>query len=319
VPRRLHDLTARRRFTGKGIFEICGFFASASPISPPGPVTTLTTPAGSTSAKMSLNINRLNGVLEAGLITVQFSAPIAGAIFQAAINNGKFQGMMPSRFEAFSLSGRWLTFRPLCHSRNIQSPDPTVRTIQTGPSHFGRSFLIRYAAVRNGEEYDWDLDSEQTSTLFCPMVHASGLFNMVACLQLGAPFVLIEHFDPDAILDAIERHRCTWIAGLPFMFAALVQQQRQSERDVNSLRTCLVGGDVCPARLQEQFLSTFGVPLRSIWAATEACGSLTYSLQPGPVTRIVRGAQVRLVDDHDAPVAPGQLAMPSGRSIVNPC
>jgi hypothetical protein len=43
---------------------------------------------------MSININRLNGVLEAGLITVQFPAPIAGAIFQAAINSGKFHGMI---------------------------------------------------------------------------------------------------------------------------------------------------------------------------------------------------------------------------------
>jgi long-chain acyl-CoA synthetase len=153
----------------------------------------------------------------------------------------------------------------------------------------------------------WDLDSHQITMLFCPMVHGSGLFTMLACIQFGVPFVLRERFDPDAILDGIERHHCTWVVGLPFMFAALLHHQRARTRNVNSLRTCLVGGDVCPPQLQDQFPSFFGIPLRSLWAATEACGSLTYGLQPGPVSRIVRGAQVRLVDDNHVLVARGEI------------
>jgi long-chain acyl-CoA synthetase len=153
----------------------------------------------------------------------------------------------------------------------------------------------------------FDLDSGQIATLFCPMVHASGLFTMLACIRLGVPFVLFERFDPDAILDAIERHRCTWVIGLPFMFAALLRHQRARARNVDSIRTCLAGGDVCPPQLQEQFPSFFGIPLRSFWASTEACGSLTYGLQPGPVSRLVTGAQVRLVDDNHVPVPRGEV------------
>jgi long-chain acyl-CoA synthetase len=153
----------------------------------------------------------------------------------------------------------------------------------------------------------WDLDSDQITTLFCPMVHGSGLFTMLACIRFGVPFVLLERFDPDAILDAIERHHCTWVIGLPFMFASLLHQQRARARNVDSLLTCLVGGDVCPPQLQDQFPSFFGIPLRSLWAATEACGSLTYGLQPGPVSRIVKGAQVRLVDDNHVLVARGEV------------
>ena len=153
----------------------------------------------------------------------------------------------------------------------------------------------------------WDLDSDQITALFCPMAHASGLFTMLACIRLRVPFVLFERFDPDPILDAIERHRCTWVLGLPFMFGALLQQQRARARNVSSLRTCLVGGDVCPPQLQDQFPFFFGIPLRSVWAATEACGSLTYGLQPGPVSRIATGAQVRLVNDDHEPVPRGEV------------
>jgi long-chain acyl-CoA synthetase len=80
-----------------------------------------------------------------------------------------------------------------------------------------------------------------------------------------------------------------------------------ASRNVDSLRTCLVGGDVCPPQLEDQFPSFFRIPLRSVWAATEACGSLTYGLQPGPVSRIARGAQVRLVDDNHLLVARGEV------------
>jgi long-chain acyl-CoA synthetase len=171
-------------------------------------------------------------------------------------------------------------------------------------------FVIHTLATlsKTAESFEhFDLDSDQITSLFCPMVHASGLFTMLACIRLGVPFVLLERFDPDAVLDAIERHHCTWVSGLPFMFSSLLHHQRARARNVNSLQTCLVGGDVCPPQLQEQFPYFFGIPLRSRWVSTEACGSLTYGLQPGPVSRIVTGAQVRLVDDNDVLVPRGEV------------
>jgi long-chain acyl-CoA synthetase len=176
----------------------------------------------------------------------------------------------------------------------------------TGEPKFVIHTLATLAKTTESLEH-WDLDNHQITTLFCPMVHGSGLFTMLACIRFGVPFILHERFDPDAILDAIERYHCTWVLGLPFMFAALLHHQRARARNVDSLRTCLVAGDVCPAQLQDLFPCFFGIPLRSCWAATEACGSLTYGLQPGPVTRIARGAEVRLVDDNDLLVPRGEV------------
>jgi long-chain acyl-CoA synthetase/feruloyl-CoA synthase len=141
------------------------------------------------------------------------------------------------------------------------------------------------------------LDGGQTAIVACPMVHSAGLFTFLGCVRYGAPMVLFERFDPDVVLDAIEPHRCSWQLGLPFMFAAMLEGQRMRKRNIGSLRFCLTGGDVCSPQLQRDFAIEFGVPLRSSWAATEATGSLTYGLRPGPVSRIVPGAQVRLVDD----------------------
>jgi long-chain acyl-CoA synthetase len=151
------------------------------------------------------------------------------------------------------------------------------------------------------------LDGKHISIVTVPMVHSSGLFTFLACIRHDVPMVLLERFDPDAVLDAIERSRATLIVGLPFMFVAMLERQRARARNVYSLRTCITGGDVCPPQLQDKFPYFFGTPLRSLWAATEAVGSLSYGLAPGPVSRIAKGAQVRLVDDSGVQVPRGKV------------
>src|SRR6185369_4066864 len=133
------------------------------------------------------------------------------------------------------------------------------------------------------------------------------VFTFLSGIRQGMPLILFPQFDAEAVLDAIAPHRCSLIIGLPFMFVALFEAQRARPRRVDSLRLCLTGGDVCPLWLQESFPTRFGTPLRSIWGASETIGSLTYSLQPGPVHPIVAGAQFQLIDDRGAPVPRGHV------------
>jgi long-chain acyl-CoA synthetase len=139
-----------------------------------------------------------------------------------------------------------------------------------------------------------------------PMAHMSGLIVFLACIQLGIPFILLESFDADAVLEAIERYRCTWCVGFPAQYAALLDRQRARPRKLSSLRICITGADVCPVDLQAQVSSAFGAPLYNLWGATEVVGSLTYGLQRGPVVRAVKGARIRLIDDNGADVADGE-------------
>jgi long-chain acyl-CoA synthetase len=106
------------------------------------------------------------------------------------------------------------------------------------------------------------LDGNQTAMLASPMVHLAGFGTLAASVRLGAPVVLLEVLDPDCILDAIERTRCTWSIGTVAAYMGMLTRQLSRARDVGSLRTCLAVGDVCPTRSQADFASTFGIPLR---------------------------------------------------------
>ncbi|HTW72315.1 MAG TPA: class I adenylate-forming enzyme family protein [Acetobacteraceae bacterium] len=150
------------------------------------------------------------------------------------------------------------------------------------------------------------------NAFFLPMVHGSGLFFLLASLLVEAPMIMLNAGDSDGILDAIECHRCTYMVGMPTMLAHIMARQRVQRRNVESLRICLAGGDVCLPGQQERFEELFGVPLRSFWAATEAPSTFTYGLRPGPVSRPVPGVEIRLVDSEGRSVSrgtPGQAFM----------
>jgi long-chain acyl-CoA synthetase len=151
------------------------------------------------------------------------------------------------------------------------------------------------------------LDEEQIAINAVPMMHVGGLATFLGCVRFGMPMILFEGFDPDALLDAIEPHQCSWLIGVPLMYAAIVESQRMRPRRVDTMRFCLVAGDVCPPQLQQGFLDMFGVPLRSFWGSTETFGTFTFGLQPGPVSRPAPGTQFRLVDDRGEPGSRGEV------------
>src|ERR1700742_756310 len=149
--------------------------------------------------------------------------------------------------------------------------------------------------------------SDDVIVLPLALAHMSGLLNLLCNMQLGARFVLLERFDADAVLDAIERYGCTRCGGFPASYAALLDCQRRKPRNLQSLRLCTTGGDACPIDLQQQVTSAFGVRLYNVWASTEAAGNMTFGLRPGPVMRVGDGTRIRLVDDNGNDVADGEI------------
>jgi long-chain acyl-CoA synthetase len=140
-----------------------------------------------------------------------------------------------------------------------------------------------------------------------PLAHMGGFAMFLAYIELGAPFVMVESFDPDVVLDAFQRHGCTYYIGFPTHYAQMLARQRAQPRDLSSLRLCLSAGDVCPVELQEQVWWAFKVPLYNVWAASEVLGSVAYGLKLGPVSRVTDSAQIRLVNDSGAEVPHGEV------------
>ena len=56
-------------------------------------------------------------------------------------------------------------------------------------------------------------------------------------------------FEPASDLDAVEKHKCTGLHGVPTMFTAVLQEKEQRPRITKTLRTGIVAGSSCSALL----------------------------------------------------------------------
>ena len=143
--------------------------------------------------------------------------------------------------------------------------------------------------------------------ILTPLMHGAAVYYLLNALTQRAVPVLIGQFEAGTTLDAIVRHRVTNVFGLPFMCGALAREQQMRPRDISSLRSATVAGDVCPAEVEVAFKQAFGVPLRSYWAAAEDVGATVTDEQVGPYMRLIAEADARVVDDTGAAVAHGDV------------
>jgi acyl-CoA synthetase (AMP-forming)/AMP-acid ligase II len=194
----------------------------------------------------------------------------------------------------------------------VQELDPDAPALLLGTSGTtGMSKLVVHTANTLGAcaeaTMEFELRGQNTVLNIVPMVHASGLIVMLGSIQAGARMIVLDRYDAAAALDMIAAHRCTWMIGLPFMYADLMQEQSRKPRNVSSLRHCGAGGDVCPPPQQKAFAAMFGTPLRSVWAASEVLLPMLFGLQIGPVCRTASDTHIRLVNDKGLDVPRGEI------------
>jgi fatty-acyl-CoA synthase len=76
------------------------------------------------------------------------------------------------------------------------------------------------------------------------------------CLSVGASIVVpAEHFDPLAVLEAIQEERCTALHGVPTMFIRELEHPRFAEFNLTSLRTGIMAGAPCPPELMKRVMN----------------------------------------------------------------
>ncbi len=89
-----------------------------------------------------------------------------------------------------------------------------------------------------------------------PYYHCFGMvMGNLAATSHGACVVLSsEQFEPAAVLDAVQRERCTALYGVPTMFIAELGLPEFSSYDLSSLRTGIMAGAPCPTEVMREVI-----------------------------------------------------------------
>jgi len=144
-----------------------------------------------------------------------------------------------------------------------------------------------------------------------PMFHVFGLSSVLnTAVRFGGTLVLIPRFEPDAVLDAIARYRCTIFSGVPTMYYTLLQADVAS-RDLSSLRVGISGGAAIPGEVIRAFEEKFpGVVILEGYGLSETASTTTFNISAEQrkvlsIGKPIWGVEVRVVDEQDKPLPPG--------------
>ena len=105
-----------------------------------------------------------------------------------------------------------------------------------------------------------------------PLAHVYGTVVMNLSFMLGLTFVLLEKFDTQQALEAIQRHKVTIIDGVPTMFLYMLAHPDFDKYDLSSLRAAVVGGQAMPPAKSKDWFERTGTEVLELWGMTELAG-----------------------------------------------
>jgi long-chain acyl-CoA synthetase len=158
----------------------------------------------------------------------------------------------------------------------------------------------------------YELDRTAWSLAVLPLSHSYGLTVMNAGSILGTKGVLLRWFNPELVLDTIQRFRVQSMAGVPTMYVYLLHYPDAGAFDTSSMRSWGSGAAPLPLEIVEPFERKFGGLLLEGYGLTEAspvvsAHRLSGVRKLGSVGQPIPGVQVAILDDDDRPVPVGEL------------
>ncbi|MBK1788701.1 acyl-CoA synthetase [Prauserella cavernicola] len=145
-----------------------------------------------------------------------------------------------------------------------------------------------------------------------PLYHTAVLNFVAISIQLGHPAVLMDRWDPERMLELIQRHRVTHSHMVPTQFRRLLAlpEDVRERYDVSSLRTMIHGAAPCPHEVKRRMLDWWGPVVTEYYAATEGGGTAIngeeWLRKPGSVGRPWPGSTIKVLDDDGEELPPGE-------------
>ncbi|MBE9529091.1 MAG: AMP-binding protein [Proteobacteria bacterium] len=150
-------------------------------------------------------------------------------------------------------------------TQSLDSNDPINIQYTSGTTGFPKAVLLTHRNILNNAYFSaLALHFTETDRLCVPVpfYHCFGMVvSNLLCFSVGACLVIpCEHFDPLAVLKAIEAESCTAIHGVPTMFIAELESPEFKGIDTSTLRTGIMAGAPCPPVLMKRVMEEMHCP-----------------------------------------------------------
>lgn len=148
-----------------------------------------------------------------------------------------------------------------------------------------------------------------------PLYHAAPLRYCLTFHRFGATAVVMERFDPEEALRAIEKYGVTHSQWVPTMFVRMLKlpEETRAAYDLSSLRHAVHAAAPCPVELKRRMIQWWGPVLHEYYSGTEGncfvyADPRTWQERPGTVGRPLIG-EVHVCDEEGNELPPGRTGI----------
>lgn len=192
----------------------------------------------------------------------------------------------------------------------VAASDPCLLLYSSGTTGRPKGVLHSHRVVDNMMRAAdrQGLNASDVLVHYLPLGHIFGAASVLSFLYCGGCLVLLDVFDAGRALELMAAERATVVYGIGAMYHDLLRHPSRKERDLSTVRLCMVSGPVDLVRAVDDSIG----PAIGVWGMTEACGISTLpELADSPAVRFANGralpdVSVRVVAADGGPVARGE-------------
>jgi long-chain acyl-CoA synthetase len=159
----------------------------------------------------------------------------------------------------------------------------------------------------------FDDPQQMVTAVVGPIYHSAPNTHAIFSLRAGASIHVMPRFDPERLLELIERERITHLHLVPIMFERLLKlpAETRGRYDVSSLRFVVHAAAPCAPQTKRAMIDWWGPVVHEYYGSTEV-GPVTFLtaeewlLHPGSVGKVMEGAEVRVIDEHGRALSAGE-------------
>ena len=159
----------------------------------------------------------------------------------------------------------------------------------------------------------WKFGADTVYLSPAPLYHAAPAITCSMVHRHGGTTVILEKFDPEACLAAIERFGVTHGQFVPTMFIRMLKlsDEVRGRYDLSTMRLAAHAAAPCPVEVKRQMIDWWGPVILEYYAGSENCGhtmidSHEWLAHPGSVGQPL-GSTVHVCDDGGAELPVGEI------------
>lgn len=191
----------------------------------------------------------------------------------------------PARSSESMIYTSGTTGRPKAVRRQLPTPEQAAKVIAMRTLVYG-------------------LEPGMRTAMSAPMYHSAPNSYSMNAVRQGGLVILLPRFDPEQLLETIERERLTHMFMVPTMFVRLTKLPAavRARYDISSMRFIIHAGSPCPPDVKDAMIDWFGPIVHEFYGGTESgpavyCTADEWLAHRGTVGKAIDETTVEVITD----------------------